>query len=199
MNSFPEILSDEKAKQKHPDFRKALFDLNPNNITAENGHHLVRIYTDTKEISYRSKILKLLYDHTDPELQSFFEMAYKKERYLDMKIYALRGLARFSNEKEIEKLVSKFKITLAKREETTPYNYQEYELLRGKNALPFLVGKYDYECFKDLLDQVNEQYERMPEAFKGHITTDESGEIICLRTAGESSKMIRDFFDQQKI
>ncbi|WP_228448087.1 MULTISPECIES: hypothetical protein [unclassified Chryseobacterium] len=193
MNSFPEILIDENAKERHPDYKKALFDLNSKNITAENSNHLVRIYTTTKEISYRNKILKLLYDHKYPELHSFFEMACKKERYLDMKVYALRGWAQFAEEKEIGKLVDKMKTSLAKREVTTPYNYQEYELLRGKNALPFLVEKYNYPSFRELLAQVNEQYERMPDAFKGHITTDESGEIVILRAPGESSKMIRDF------
>lgn len=198
MSTFPEILTDKNAKERHPDFKKALFDLNTENITAENCNHLIRIYTNTKEISYRNKILKLLYNHQYPELQPFFEMACKKERYLDMKVHALRGWAQFAEEREIVKLVDKMKISLAKTEKTTPYNYQEYELLRGKNALPFLVEKYNYASFKEFLMQVNEQYERMPDAFKGHITTDEHGEIVLLRSPGEGSKMIRDFFDGLK-
>lgn len=198
MSLFPEILTDENAKQKHPDFKTALFDLNAKDITSKDLEHLIRIYTTTKEISYRNRILKLLYDHNDPELYSFFEKAYKKERYHDMKVYALRGLAQFAEEKELVKLIDKLKISLAKTEKTTPYNYQEYELLRGKNALPFLIEKYNYVSFKVLLAQVNEQYEKMPDAFKGHITTDEFGEIVLLRTPGESSKMIRAFFDGVK-
>lgn len=198
MSSFPKILSDENSKERHSDFKTALFDLRPEAISTHDLPHLVRIYTSTKEMSYRNKILKLLYDHKDSELQSFFEMAYKKERYLDMKVYALRGLAQFSNEEEIAKLISKFKITLAKREETTPYNHQEYELLKGKNALPYLVERYNYISFKQLLEQVNEQYERMPDAFKGHFTINEYGEFIHLRSPEESSKMIRTFFDSVK-
>lgn len=198
MSSFPEILTDENAKQKHSDFKTALFDLNAKDITSKDLKHLIRIYITTKEISYRNRILKLLYNHKDPELHPFFEKAYKKERYHDMKVYALRGLAQFTEEKELVKLIDKLKISLAKTEKTTPYNYQEYELLRGKNALPFLVEKYNYASFKELLAQVNEQYKRMPDAFKGHITTDESGEIVLLRTPGESSKMIRTFFDGMK-
>ncbi|AZB25935.1 hypothetical protein EG339_15745 [Chryseobacterium bernardetii] len=62
MNPFPEVLTDENAKERHPDFKKALFELNTENITTENLNHLIRIYTNTKEISYRNKILKLLYD-----------------------------------------------------------------------------------------------------------------------------------------
>ncbi|MDN3693683.1 hypothetical protein QWZ06_15975 [Chryseobacterium tructae] len=198
MNSFPEILTDENAKQRHPDFKKALFDLNAKDITAKDLGFLIHIYTTTKEISYRNRILKLLYNHKDPELQLFFEKAYKKERYHDMKVYALRGLAQFAEEKEIIMRIDKLKISLAKTETTTPYNYQEYELLRGKNALPFLVEKYNYVSFKEFLAQVNEQYERMPDAFKGHITTDEHGEIVPLRASSESTKMIRDFFDGMK-
>ncbi|UHO40805.1 hypothetical protein H5J24_12305 [Chryseobacterium capnotolerans] len=64
--------------------------------------------------------------------------------------------------------------------------------------MPFLIEKYNYVLFKVLLAQVNEQYEKMPDAFKGHITTDEFGEIVLLRTPGESSKMIRAFFDGVK-
>lgn len=107
-------------------------------------------------------------------------------------------MAQFSEEKNSEKLVNKLKITLAKREASIPYNYQEYELMRGKNALPFLLKTYNYSSFKDLLDHVNEQYERIPDAFKGHFTTDEKGKIITLRSAGESSKIIYNFFSQKK-
>ncbi|WP_336687395.1 hypothetical protein [Chryseobacterium bernardetii] len=198
MDPFPEVLTDENAKERHPDFKKALFELNTENITTENLNHLIRIYTNTKEISYRNKILKLLYDLQYPELHPFFEMACRKERYLDMKVYALRGWAQFAEEKDISRLVDRMKISLAKTEKTTPYNYQEYELLRGKNALPFLVEKYDYRSFRELLEQVNEQYERMPDAFKGHMTTDEYGEIVHLRVPGESSKIMREFFDGLK-
>lgn len=38
----------------------------------------------------------------------------------------------------------------------------------------------------------------MPDAFKGHITTDECGEIILLKAPGEVSKMIKNFFDGLK-
>jgi hypothetical protein len=138
--------------------------------------------------------LRFLYDFDFPELKDFFDNAYKKERYLDMKIYALRGLSLFVSEKEIEKLLQKFNLTLLKRQETTPYNYQEYELLRGQNSLPYLVQKYNYDCFKETLNQVNAQYNAMPDAFKGHFTIDENGEPVSLRNPEESSKMIKDFF-----
>ncbi|WP_313092711.1 hypothetical protein [Chryseobacterium flavum] len=196
MNIFSEILLNGKAGIKNAEFTDVLMNLKSRDIRPENVPDLIRIYKETKRLDFRNKILRLLYDHPYPELKSFFEMAYKKERYLDMKMYALRGLAQFSDEKEIEKLINKLKVTLAKREQSTPYNYQEYELLRGKNALPFLIERYRYVSFIELFTQVNEQYDRMPDAFKGHFTTDEYGEIISLRAVGESSKLINAFFNK---
>lgn len=196
MSNFPSILTDEKIKDSNKDFRSALFSLDKNSIDKDNFVHLVRIYSTTKQLDLRNKVLRLLYDFDFPELKDFFDNAYKKERYLDMKIYALRGLSQFTNEKEIEKLLQKFNLTLLKRQETTPYNYQEYELLRGQNSLPYLVEKYNYNCFKETLNQVNAQYNAMPDAFKGHFTIDENGEFLSLRSPEESSQMIKDFFNQ---
>ena len=197
MSNFPAILTDERIKDSNKDFRNALFSLDKNTIDKDNFLHLTRIYSVTKQLDIRNKILRLLYDFEFPELREFFNNAYKKERYLDMKIYALRGLSIFLEEKEIEKLLQKFNQTLSKRQETTPYNYQEYELLRGENSLPYLVKKYNYHCFNTTLDQVNAQYNAMPDAFKGHFTIDENGEFVSLRDSEESSRMIKDFFNKK--
>lgn len=198
MSNFPSILTDEKIKDSNKDFRSALFSLDKNSIDKDNFIHLARIYSTTKQLDLRNKALRLLYDFDFPELKDFFDNAYKKERYLDMKIYALRGLSQFTNEKEIEKLLQKFDLTLLKRQETTPYNYQEYELLRGQNSLSYLVEKYNYNCFKETLNQVNAQYNAMPDAFKGHFTIDKNGEGVSLRSPEKSSKMIKDFFNGKK-
>lgn len=58
--------------------------------------------------------------------------------------------------------------------------------------MPFLVEKFGYNCFKETLEQVNRQYDVMPEAFKGHFTTDEDGEIVALRLPSEINAMIYD-------
>ena len=196
MNNFPDILTDEKIKDSNKDFRNVLFSLDKKFIDKDNSVHLTRIYSATKQLDIRNKILRLLYDFDFPELKIFFDGAYKKERYLDMKIYALRGLSQFISEKEIEKLLQKFNLILLKRQETTPYNYQEYELLRRQNSLPYLVEKYNYNCFKETLNQVNDQYNAMPDAFKGHFTIGKNGEFISLKSPEESSKMINAFFNQ---
>ncbi len=194
-NNFPEVLTNEKSNEKHIDFRNALFGLDKNVISIGNLEHLTNIYNSTKQLDIRNKILKLLYDFDFATLKEFFSNAYKKERYLDMKIYALRGLANFVEEKDIDKLLQKFNQTLAKRQETTPYNYQEYELLKGKNALPYLVERFGYNCFKETLAQVNSQYNAMPEAFKGHFTTDENGESVLLRKPEEIQSLMEKFWE----
>lgn len=197
-NDFPEILTNEKINERHIDFRNALFGLDKNVISIENLEYLTNIYNSTKQLDIRNKILKLLYDFDFATLKEFFSNAYKKERYLDMKIYALRGLSTFIGEKDIAKMLEKFNQTLAKRQETTPYNYQEYELLRGKNALPFLVEKYGFNCFKETLEQVNRQYDAMPSAFKGHFTTDENGESVTLRTPQETKIIMDKFWEEDR-
>jgi hypothetical protein len=116
---------------------------------------------------------------------------------LDIKINALRGLAHYITEDEIKKLLIKFNEILKKRKETTPYNYQEYELLLGKNALPYLYKKYSYECIKETLEIVQTQYNEMPDAFKGHFTIDENGNTVLLRTPEETNKMLDEFFNNK--
>lgn len=198
MNEFPELLTTEKVDEKHKNFSPAIFSLKREIINKNNFKHLTKIYYATKKLDIRLRILKLLYDFDFIELKIFFNDAYKKERYLDMKICALRGLSQFLTEKEIALLLEKFDLTLAKRQESTPYNYQEYELLRGQNALPYLVKRYNYDCFRKTYEQLNNQYNAMPDAFKGHFSTDENGEHVSLRTPGESQKMINDFFQESR-
>src|ERR1700756_4862320 len=100
MSKFPAILTDEKIKESNKDFRNALFSLDRNSIDKDNFVHLTKIYSIKKQLYLKNKVLRLLYDFYFPELKDFFNNAYKKERYLDMKIYALRGLSQFLSEKE---------------------------------------------------------------------------------------------------
>ncbi|MCC3215185.1 hypothetical protein LIV57_07845 [Chryseobacterium sp. X308] len=104
VSNFPDILTNKKDNVKKPEFRNALFNLNKSIISNDNIEHLITIYNSAKQLDIRNKILKLLYDFTYPLLKDFFLNAYKKERYLDMKIYALRGLSNFIEEKEIAQL-----------------------------------------------------------------------------------------------
>ena len=104
-NDFPEILKKEKISERHIDFLNALFGLDKKAISIDNLDYLTNIYNSTKQLDIRNKILKMLYDFDFVILKEFFSNAYKKERYLDMKIYALRGLSNFVRENYIAKLL----------------------------------------------------------------------------------------------
>lgn len=196
VSEFPEVLRSVTSKRLS-DVRAALFALQPAQIDEKGAGYLVALYTSSKQLDVRKQILRLLYDFDFQSLDDFFALAYRKERYLDMKVYALRGLALRSEEKQLQRLLEGFRHTLVKRQQATPYNYQEYELLRGRNALPYLVERYGYACLRDTLNQVNQQYEAMPAAFKGHFTVDEDGKLVTLRDPATSSALIRQFFDGQ--
>lgn len=198
ISDFPVILTSKKGNEKKPEFRNALFNMDKNIISNDNVEHLITIYGSAKQLDIRNKILKLLYDFNYPLLKDFFMNAYKKERYLDMKIYALRGLSNFIEEKEIAQLLKKFNQSLAKRQQTTPYNFQEYELLKGGNALPHLVEKFGYPCFSETLEQVNRQYDAMPDAFKGHYRIDENGDIKMQKSPGESKAIMDRFWEEER-
>ncbi|MGG3281089.1 hypothetical protein [Paenibacillus solani] len=142
--------------------------------------------------------MKALVFCEDIDLKEFFLKAFKKERYLDMRLTAVRGYAKYATEKEVEKLMSKFTEILMKRPESTPYNYQEYELLRSAFGLPYLVNQYGYACFIQAYEQEEQQYHAMPDAFKGHFTLDERGDRVQLRSLGESKKMLDEFLSRGK-
>ncbi|MDQ7987426.1 hypothetical protein QYS36_21010 [Pseudomonas sp. G34] len=198
MSEFPEVLRSVAGKRL-ADVREALFALEPAQVDEQGAGYLVALYTSSKQLDVRKQILRLLYDLDFQALDEFFAQAYRKERYLDMKVYALRGLARRAEEKQLQRLLEGFRQTLANRQQSTPYNYQEYELLRGRNALPYLLERYGYACLRDTLEQVNRQYDAMPEAFKGHFTVDDNGTLVTLREPGASSALIRQFFASKDV
>lgn len=198
MSELPEVLRSVTGRRLS-DVRDALFALEPAQVDERAAEYLVALYTASKQLDVRRQILRLLYDCDFPALDEFFALAYRKERYLDMKVYALRGLARRSQEGTLQRLLEGFRQTLAKRQQSTPYNYQEYELLRGRNALPYLVERYGYACLRETLEQVNRQYDAMPDAFKGHFTVDDKGTLVTLREPGASSALIQQFFASQGV
>lgn len=156
-----------------------------------------QLYVKLKNTALRNQILYSLIRCKELELKDFFRKAYKKERYLDMKLLAIHGLAYYASEEEINKVMDHFLKLLIKRPETTPYNYQEYEFLRSAFGLPRLIKTYGYSCFEKVLQQVEKQYHDMPEAFQGHYTFDEEGKAVQLRSPEETKQMMERFFASQ--
>ena len=105
-----------------------------------------------------------------------------------MKLTAVRGYAATATEKEVEPLMKKMRELLINRAKTTPYNYQEYEILRSPYLMPYLLKRYNYTCFKEFNEQLNLQYDAMPDVFKGMITCDENGNTLPLLSLQESEE-----------
>lgn len=146
---------------------------------------LMEIYFQEKEIFKRNTILKQLVLDVPADAKDFFLKVFKKERYLDMKLSAIRGYAVYADEKEVSVLTYKLLELLKKRAESTPYNYTEYEPMRSVFLMPYLLEHYSYECFKVFNLQLEKQYDDMPDCFKNIFTLDELGNAHSLRDKEE--------------
>ncbi|AUS29381.1 hypothetical protein MMB75_14590 [Paenibacillus sp. P2(2022)] len=141
-------LTTASLRENDPKFICTINDLAYELLTTDEVGLIEQLYFKMKNIALRNKILYGLIRCRNLELKDFFQKAYKKERYLDMRLLAIHGLAHYASEEEIEKVMQHFLKILIKRPETTPYNYQEYELLRSAFGLPLLIKKYGYPCFE---------------------------------------------------
>ncbi|MGR6897196.1 hypothetical protein [Rummeliibacillus sp. BSL5] len=150
-------------------------------------------YFNTKDIAKRNALLKQIVFDLPEQGKDFFLKAYKKERYLDMRLTAIRGYAAFASEEEVAVLINKMLEILKKRSETTPYNYEEYEILRSAFLMPYLVEKYPYDCFKKFNEQLEKQYHIMPDVFKGIFTCNDKGEHIQLIPPAVARKQMEGF------
>ena len=163
----------------------------------ENEDELMNEYFNTKEIARRNQILKWLAIKYPEDAKAFFFQAFKKERYLDMKCTALRGYAYYATKEEVDVFAKKLLELLKKRPAHTPYDYEEYEMMRSVFLLPYLIEKYHYACFDELYQQLEKQYNDMPDCFKNIYTFDENGNSYTIRDPDEVKKSIRAFFDSK--
>ena len=172
----------ENKKPMTADFSKALESLKNESISKDDAEFFKNVYFGIKggsdRVGIRNALLQILVlQCLKYELKEFFLEAFKKERYLDMRLTAIRGYSAYATEAEVSPLMDKFYSLLIKRPETTPYNYQEYEMLRSIFGLPYLIEHYGYDCFKRAMAQLEKQYDDMPDEYKGRITLDEKGDV----------------------
>lgn len=164
----------------------------------EQINNLMSEYFTTKDIARRNTILKKFAVQYPEGAKDFFFKAFKKERYIDMKMTALRGYAHYASEEEVAVFAKKVLELLMKIPLHTPYDYQEYEQMRSVFLLPYLIQTYHYACFDELYEQLEKQYNDMPDCFKGIFTLDENGYAYTLRDSEEVSRSMREFFDSEK-
>ena len=157
---------------------------------------LTEQYLAQKNAAERNILLRQLVCHPPEDGKDFFLKAYKKERFLDMKLTAIRGYAAYASEAEVAQLMEKLMEDLKKRPEKTPYDYQEYEPMRSVFLLPYLIGRYHYECFHLFSEQLEKQYAAMPDCFKNIYTLDEQGNVRHLRDPHEVDRAILAFLSR---
>lgn len=180
-------------------YRDAMINMRFESFTIEDTNFFIDYYKTVKDIFSRNQILQTFVLQCQKyDLKEFFLIAFKKERYLEMRLTAIRGYATYVSEKEVIPLMKKFVDILVKIPSHTPYNYQEYEMLRCKFGLPYLVEKYKYDCFKEALEQLEKQYNDMPDECKGFFTLDENGIYVSLMTGEEIDKNIDILFKKNE-
>ena len=163
----------------------------------EDQQDLMARYAQTKDLAQRQRILTQLLCHMPPEAKDFFLMAFKKERYLDMKLSAVRGYAAYASETEVAALMDKLLELLKKRAAQASCNYTEYEPMRSVFLMPYLLERYGYECFHAFHAQLEKQYAAMPDCFKDVFTLDEAGNAHPVRDPEEVKQSWERFWSEK--
>ena len=156
--------------------------------------YLMEVYFQEKEIPKRNEILRKLLLDMPVNAKDFFLKAFKKERYLDIKLMAVRGYAVYATEEEVSAVMNKLLELLKKCPEKTPYNYTEYEPMRSVFLMPYLLENYNYPCFQLFNAQLEKQYNDMPDCFKNIFTLDELGNLRTIRSREDVEKSWQQFF-----
>lgn len=157
-------------------------------------NEMMEDYFSLKDIPKRNALLMKITFQCPDDSKEFFFKAFKKERYLDMKLTALRGYSNYASEDEVAILTKKLLELLKKIPQHTPYAYEEYEIMRSAFLLPYLIDKYHYDCFYELKEQLDKQYNDLPSCFKGIFSCDENGNAYSIRDTEEVKKSIDEFF-----
>ncbi|MCL1852359.1 MAG: hypothetical protein FWF88_04930 [Peptococcaceae bacterium] len=155
----------KRRYENYPQYQNAMTHMRFDEFSEEDMMFFKDLYEHTKDIFSRKQVLDafvLRCLHYD--LKDFFLYAFKKERYLDMRLTAIRGYSAYTTEKEVIPLMKKFTEILMKIPINTPY-YKEYWLLRSRFGLPYLVEKYGYGCFVEAQLQLEKQYNEMPDEY----------------------------------
>lgn len=161
------------------------------------SEYLMNLYFQQKDSAERGRILNRLLCDMPTDAKDFFLKAFKKERYLDMKLSAVRGYAAYASEDEVCLLMNKMLELLKKRPDKTPYDYTEYEPMRSVFLMPYLLEHYGYECFQTFNEQLERQYNDMPDCFKNIFTLDENGNSYNIRDPEEVRESLKNFWDSK--
>lgn len=181
----------KRGYKDNADYRSAMTALRFDTFTDDDVAFLTAHYLNSKDVFSRNQILQaLVLTCLDRDLKGFFLAAFKKERHVDMRLTALRGYAHYASEQEVTVLTDKLAEIIKKLPTHTRCPYQEYEMLRSQFGLPYLVERYGYDCFLRAAEQLNTQYDEMPDLCKGFFTLDAQGMHVPLLPPEETKERL---------
>ena len=156
----------------------------------------MQAYFDTKDAAKRNTLLKELALACPPDGKDFFYRAFKRERYPDMKLTAVRGLCFLCTRRRGSGADGK---STGDSEKAAGKDAVQLSGVRGDAVdvllLPYLMETYGYPCFAAFYAQLERQYDAMPEVFKHIFTCDERGNMRPLRDKQEVQKSLSEFFE----
>ena len=71
--------------------------------------------------------------------------------------------------------------------------------MRAAYLLPYLVKTYKYQCLIELNEQVEKQYNAMPDVFKNIYSYDEDGNCYQIRNPEEVNRELDEFWQTCRI
>ena len=183
-------------------FREALIDMRFEKFSQIDMEFFRNAYFNIKgdadRTSDRALVLEaLVLQCLQYDLKEFFLTVFKKERKYNMRLTAIRGYAAYATEAEIAPLMGKLASTLEKGSMTN-CPYIEYERLRSKFGLPYLVERYGYDCFVKAMGLLDKLYDGLPDELKGYFMLDESGIQIKLLSDKEAHKRFDAFLEKER-
>ncbi len=181
----------KRGYKDNPVYRDAMIKMRFEAFTDDDVAFFEAHYLTSKDIFSRNQILHaFVLTCLDRALKDFFLIAFKKERHVDMRLVALRGYACYASEDEVTPLMAKLSDIIKKIPTQTRYPWQEYEMLRSQFGLPYLAERYGYDCFIQASEQLNTQYDDMPELCKGFFTLDAQGLHVQLLPTEETRERL---------
>ena len=165
-------------------FQEAITNMRFESFSKEDAEFFASVYFSIKGDADRTVVRCLLLEALalqclQHNLKDFFLAVFKKERKFCMRLTAIRGYSAYAAEAEVTPLMEKL-VSLLHKGSMANCLYQEYEYLRSKFGLLFLVEYYGYDCFKKAMDRLNELYDALPDELKGYYTFDENGMQVQL-------------------
>ncbi|AZA73744.1 hypothetical protein EG358_08250 [Chryseobacterium indoltheticum] len=134
-----------------------------------------------KDIEFRNALFNLDKNIITDNNAEFLTTIYQSTKHLDIR-------------NKILKLLYDFNFSALKEFFLSSYKKERYLDMK----IYALRGLSQFIEEKETLEQVNIQYDAMPDAFKDHYTVDETGEIVMLKSHSETKRIMDKYWEDEK-